>query len=139
MIQHIVQICHLSLLVANDWEFQAGARDFINILDPSPMAVDRVGRETDQLDTTLGKFRFQFCKRAQLGCADGCVVLRVGEQDDPLGSDEFVEINRAIGRVGLKIRGCRAKAQTRVRVSTGSSDCGVVQTEGYVRCGALVS
>ena len=103
------------------------------------MAVDRVGREADQLDATLGKFRFQFRKRAQLGCADGCVVLRVGEQDDPLGSDEFVEIDGAVGRVGLKIRGYRAKTQTRVRVSTGSSGCGGFQTEEYVRCGTFVS
>ena len=87
------------------------------------MAVDSVGRETDQLDAALGKLWLQFRKSSQLGCADGCVVLGVGEQDHPLRSDEFVEIDGAVGGVGLKIWGRRAKAQTTVRVSTWPYRC----------------
>lgn len=112
MIQHVVQIRNFSLLVANDWKFQIRARDLVDILDPSSMAVDGVGREADQLDAPLGEFGFQFRERAQLGGADGRVVLGVREEDDPLVSDELVEINGAVGRVGLKIRGGGAQAQT---------------------------
>lgn len=63
----------------------------------------------------------------------------MGEQDNPLGPDEFVEIDGAVGGVCLKIRGFRAKAQTKVPVSTPSSDCEAFETEQYVRRGAFVS
>lgn len=99
------------------------------------MAVDRVGRETDQLDATLGKFWLQFRKGSQLGCADGRIVLRVGEQNDPLGSDEFVEIDGAVGGVGLKIWCYRAKAQTGVRVSIWPSDCEAFKPSGTYGAG----
>jgi hypothetical protein len=34
---------NLSVLVTNDWEFNASAADFVDVLDPSVMRVNVVG------------------------------------------------------------------------------------------------
>ena len=75
MVQHVVQICNLSLLVANDWESQFAARYFVDIPDPSAMRLDCVCRETDQFDAAFGELRFQFGEGAEFGGAYWSVVL----------------------------------------------------------------
>jgi hypothetical protein len=76
---HVIEICHLSLFITNDGESQLAARNFINILDPSPVGLDGVGRKTNQLHTTLGELGLKLCEGAELSGADGCVVFWVGE------------------------------------------------------------
>ena len=65
VVQHIVQIRYLPFLITNDWEFELAPRDLVNVRNPTAMAVDGVGRETDQLDTTFGKLWFKLCEGAQ--------------------------------------------------------------------------
>jgi hypothetical protein len=65
--------------------------------------LDGVGRETDQLDTTLGEFRLELCECAELGGADGRVVFRVGEEDDPVVANEFVEVDWALSGLSLEV------------------------------------
>ena len=77
VVQHVIHICNLPLLVANDWESQFAARDFIDISDPSAMRFDRICRETDQFDAAFGELRFQFGKSAELRGAYWGVVLGV--------------------------------------------------------------
>ena len=77
MVQHIIQIGHLPLLVANDREPQPAARDLVDILDPAAMGVDRIRREADQLYASFCEFRFQFGKSAELCGAYGRVILGV--------------------------------------------------------------
>lgn len=72
---HVVGQSHLSLFVANDGKLEVGAGDFIDVLDPARVRVDCVGRETNQLDAAFGELGFEFGKGAELGSANGGVVL----------------------------------------------------------------
>lgn len=75
------------------------------------MAVDGVGRETDELDATLGELGLELGKGAELGGADGRVVLGVGEEDDPVVADELVEVNGALCGLGLEVGGSGAETE----------------------------
>jgi len=77
LIKHIVQQRNLSLLVANDWEFEVAATDFIYILDPTTMALYRVGGKTDELHPPSGELRLKFGERPELSGADWSVVFWV--------------------------------------------------------------
>lgn len=132
MVKHVVGESDLALLVANDGELEARARDLVNVLDPATVAVDSVGRETDELYTTLGELRLELSEGTELGGADGGVVLRVREQDHPLVSDELVEVDGTgslsvsvaqqkitrqasghlpVGSVGIEVGGNAAEAE----------------------------
>ena len=111
MIQHIVQIRDLPRLVANDRKPQIRPADLVDVLDPSGVGVDGVGGQADELDTAFGELRLEFGEGAQLGGADGGVVFRVGEEDDPGGVDELVEVDGAGGGVGLEVGGDGAEAE----------------------------
>lgn len=67
------------------------------------MALDSVRGEADELRATLGELRLKLRERAELGGADGRVVLGMGEEDDPFVADEFVEIDVALSRLGLEV------------------------------------
>ena len=56
MIQHVVCVCHLSILVADDWESQAATGYLIDVLNPTTVRIYCVRRKTDQLNAALGKF-----------------------------------------------------------------------------------
>lgn len=88
MVQHIIQIGHLPLLVANDREAQLAARYLVNILDPAAMRVDRISREADQFYASFREFRFQFGKSAELCGTYGRVILGVGKKDYPVVTDK---------------------------------------------------
>jgi hypothetical protein len=75
------------------------------------VAVDGVGGKTDELCATLGELRLELCERAELSCADGCVVLRVGEEDDPVVADELVEVDGTLGGLGLEVGSLAAEAE----------------------------
>jgi hypothetical protein len=102
---HVVEICNLSLLVANDWEAQLAAGDLVNVLDPSSVRLNGVGGKADQLDTALGELGLQLREGAQLGGADRGVVFWVGEQDNPVVANELVEVNGALRSLSLEV-GC---------------------------------
>ena len=76
------------------------------------MASQGVGRETNQLGTTLGELGLKLGEGAELGGADRGVVLGVGEEDDPVVTDELMEVDRAVGGVGLEVGGNSAQTET---------------------------
>lgn len=108
---HVIEIRHLPLLVANDGKFQLGAGDLINVLDPATMALDGVGGQTNELDASPGELGLKLCEGAQLRCADWSVVLGVREQDDPVVADELVEVDGAVGGLGIEVGGDAAQAE----------------------------
>lgn len=55
LVEHIIEQCDLSLLVAYDWKLELGATDLIDILDPTAMTLDGVGREANELHAALGE------------------------------------------------------------------------------------
>lgn len=105
MIQHVVEIGDLPLFISDDGKFEIGARDLVDVLDPAPMAVDRVGREADQFYSTLGELWFELCKRAEFGGAHGSIIFGMREENNPLITNEIMEINGSVGGIGFKVRG----------------------------------
>ena len=77
------------------------------------MASQGVGRKANQLGTTLGELGLKLGEGAELGGADRGVVLGVGEEDDPVVTDELMEVDRAVGGVGLEVGGNSAQTETR--------------------------
>lgn len=71
---HIVEISNLPVLVSDDWEGQFATADFIDILDPATVGLNRVGREADQLDPPLGELGLEFGKGTQFGGTHRCVI-----------------------------------------------------------------
>ena len=69
------------------------------------MLVERVDREADDLDVALLELGLDARHVAELRRADRREVLRVREQHRPRVADPVVELDRALGRVGLEI-GC---------------------------------
>ena len=93
----------MAVLIANDGEGELGARDLIDVLDPSSVRLDRVGRQANQLDAALGKLGLELCERTELGGANGSVILGVGEEDDPVIANELVEVDGASGCLRLEV------------------------------------
>ena len=108
---HVVEICDLPLLVADDWERQIAARDVVDILDPSSMALDCVRRQSNELHATLGEFWLEFREGAQLGRANGCVVLWVREQHHPVVADELMEVDGSVGGLGIEVGSNASKTE----------------------------
>ena len=125
---HVVEIGNLALLVGNDGEADAGAGHLIDVVDPALVAAEGVGRQADELDAALGELGFQASERAEFGGADRRVVLGVREEDDPLVADELVEVNGAVGGVGLEVGGGRAQAKAERRTLTRSPSSLVLPT-----------
>lgn len=75
------------------------------------MAAEGVGRQTDQLDAALGELGLELGKSTELGGADGSVVLGVGEKDDPVVTNELVEVNGTGGGLGLEVGGNGTQAE----------------------------
>ena len=110
------------MLIANNGEAQLAARDLIDILDPSSVGLDRVSREADQLHAALSEFRLELCEGAQFCGADRCVVFWVGEQNNPVVANELVEVNGALGGLGLEVGCDRSQAEAvRMRMLAGGA------------------
>lgn len=112
VVKHVVGESNLSLLVTNDWERKGATGDLVDILDPSTVGLDGIGRETNQLDTTFGELWLQLGEGTQLGGADWGVVLWVGEEDDPVIANEFMEINGALSGFGLEVWSDASEAES---------------------------
>ena len=108
---HVVGKSDLPLLVTNDGEAELGAGDLINVLDPTTVALDSVCAQADELDTPLGELGLELSEGAELGGADGSVVLGVGEEDDPVVANELVEVNGTAGGLSLEVGGDAAEAE----------------------------
>lgn len=109
---HVVEEGNLALLVGNNGELDVGSGDIGNVLDPALVAADGVGRETEELDATLVELGLETSHLAELGGADGGVILGVGEEDDPVVADVLVQVNGTIGGISLEVGGDGAQAKT---------------------------
>ncbi len=103
VIQHVVFESDLSLLVTNYWESKIASADLVNVLNPLSVAINSVGRQADQLDSSSCKFWLEFRERAELGGADWCEVLWVGEKDDPFVADEIVEVDGTLSGLSIEV------------------------------------
>lgn len=67
-------------------------------------------QQANELDASSVELRFEFGESTELGGADWGIVLWVREEDDPVVADEFVEVDWALGGLGLEIRSNTAQA-----------------------------
>jgi hypothetical protein len=112
---HIVGICDLSFLITNDREGQFAARDLIDILDRSSVALDGVGvgGQTDQLDAALSELWLKLCESTELSRADWSVIFWVREENNPFVVNEFVEVDGAICGLILRLGAMEPKRRLR--------------------------
>jgi hypothetical protein len=75
------------------------------------VAVDGVGGEANELCAALGELWLKLRESSQLRGADGCVVLGMREEDNPFVTDELVEVDGALGSLGLEVGGGAAQAE----------------------------
>jgi hypothetical protein len=81
------------------------------------VALDRVGRQADQLDATLGELWLELCESTKLSCAYWCVIFRVGKEDNPVVPNELVEVDGALSSFSLEVWGNGTQSQTLDRLS----------------------
>ena len=98
-----------------------GAGHLVNVLDPALVAAKSVRRQANELGATLVELGLQAGESTQLGGAYGGKVLRVREEDDPVVTDELVEVDGALGSIGLEVGGDAAQAETKIRGGEGRS------------------
>jgi hypothetical protein len=108
---HVVGKSDLPLLVADDGEAELGPGDLIDVLDPATVALDGVCAQADELGVPLGELGLKLGEGAELGGADGSVILGVGEEDDPVVTNELVEVNGTTGGLGLEVGRGGAEAE----------------------------
>jgi len=89
LVNHVVEIGNFAALVSDNGEFQLAARDLVDVLDPSSMTLNRVGRKANEFRAPLGELGLELRESTELRGADGCVVFWVGEQDDPFVANEL--------------------------------------------------
>lgn len=103
VIQHVILEGDLSLLVTNYRKSKIASADLIDIRNPFAMAVDGVGRQSDQLHSSSREFWLKFCESAKLSGADRCEVFWVGEQDYPFVANELVEVDGTLSGLGIEV------------------------------------
>jgi hypothetical protein len=110
---HVISKSDLSVLVTNNRKRQCTSSNFVNIIDPSAMSLDRVCREADQFDTTLGELWRIFRQSGKLCRTHWCVIFRMRKKDCPFIADPFVKIDRANRRLSLEVGGNGAQSKAR--------------------------
>ena len=119
VVDHVVQKRDLSSGVGNDGESELGVVDLINVLDPGLVRRGVVGRETNELDASLGELGLELGESSELGGADGSEIIGVREENSPVVANEVVELDGTVGGVGLEVGGLGAKSER----STFGSHC----------------
>jgi hypothetical protein len=139
-VDHVVRIGDLALGVGDDGELELGAGDLIDILNPGVVGVGVVGAlkgnssasllamwahityQANELDTTSSELGLELGESTELSGTDGSEVIGVGEEDGPLVADELVEVDRAVGGVGIEVRGSRAQTEANRQSAWGSEN-----------------
>jgi len=122
VVDHVICQCDLPFLVANDWEAQVTAADLVDIVDPLTVAIDGVGRQADELDTSSCELWLEFGKCAELGGTDWGKVFRVGEEDNPFVADELVKVDRTLSGLGVKVGSSATQTESDTEVSTCANE-----------------
>ena len=112
LVKHVIEQCHLPLFVADDWELEVAATDLVDVLDPTAVTLDRVGRKTDEFHSTPGELGLKLGESTELSGTDRSIVLWMGEEDDPVIADEFMEADGTGSRLSIEIGSDVPQAQT---------------------------
>lgn len=111
VIQHVVEGRDLAVGISDDGELDFDVVDLVDILDPLFVGLEAVGGETDNLDVALVKLGLEAGNNTELGGADGGEVCGVREENGPGVADEIVELDGALGGLGVEVGGDGAKTE----------------------------
>ena len=111
----------MPIFIADNREAHRTARNLVNVVDPSAMRLDGIGREPDQFHSTLGKFWLVSCQRREFGGAHWSIVLRMREENGPLVANPFMEVDDARRCLGLEIRGDRPEPESNTMAGISQS------------------
>ncbi|QTK78653.1 hypothetical protein AT6N2_C0807 [Agrobacterium tumefaciens] len=103
--QHIIELCDLQILVADQRIVDIEACCRADIVFPFLMALDRINRDANDLDATLLKFRLQSAHRAKFRRANRREILRMRKQHRPAVTDPVVKAHRTMCGLGREV-GC---------------------------------
>ena len=109
--QHVVELGDLEIVVGDHRVLDRRALRFLDVLRPGAVAVDRVGRQADQLGVSFRELGLDLGHVAELGRAHRGEVLRVRKEDRPFVADPVVEADLSLGRLGFEIGGGVVDAQ----------------------------
>ncbi|MCY1183024.1 hypothetical protein D9M73_236120 [compost metagenome] len=112
---HVIELGHHQVLVADHRVVDGMALGFCDITQPGMVVGNRVDTEPDHFGVALVEFRLELGQVAQFSGADRGEILRVRKQDGPVVANPFVEIQRALGAFGSEIRCFVANADCHVR------------------------
>lgn len=99
------------LFIIDDGEGNFVVSDFIDVFDLVIVRFNGVGGEIDQFYIMFFEFGSEFGKGIEFGGVDGSVVFGVGEQDDLVVVNEFVEVDFVLGGFGLEVGGNGVKME----------------------------
>lgn len=77
------------------------------------MAVDGVGAQAQELYAAFGELGFKAGHFTQFSGADGGIILRVGEENDPVVTNVLMQVDGTLCGVGLEVGGNSAQAKTK--------------------------
>ena len=104
--QHVVELGHRQICVANHRVLGQIALRFLDVLRPKVMVVYRVDRQSDQFCIAFGELGLYLCHVAEFGGADRCEVFRVRKQNRPAVANPLMKINFSLRCIGCEV-GCR--------------------------------
>jgi hypothetical protein len=82
--------------------------------------VGSITYQANELDATSSELGLELGESTELSGTDGSEVIGVGEEDGPLVANELVEVDRAVGGVGIEVRGSRAQTEANRQSAWGS-------------------
>src|SRR6185436_19974469 len=94
--QHVVKLGNLKLGIADHRVVHFVSLGLFDIRCPFVVGAHRVHAQSDNLAVPLCEFRLQPGHVSQLGGADGCKVLGVGEQDCPAIANPLMKTDGAL-------------------------------------------
>jgi len=110
-VDHVVELRHVEVGVADDRIVRRRALGLLDVLGPPLVVGHRIDAQADDLAVALRELRLELGHVAELGRANGGEVLRVREQDGPPVPDPLVEVDLAFGGLRREVRRLVSYAQ----------------------------
>ena len=108
--QHVVELGHVEVGVADDRVAGPGALRLLDVVGPGLVVRGGVDGQADHLDSAALELRLDARHVAQLGGAHGREVLGVAEQHTPAVAQPLVEADRALRGLGGEVGGLVAQS-----------------------------
>ena len=100
---HSIEIGDFTIRVRDQRKVESMTLGFGYVACPGAVVFEWINAETDHFNAAFVEFRFQAGNLTKFRCANRSEIRRVREQHRPVVTHPFMELERAIGCVGLEI------------------------------------